>query len=73
MQPAFVTEVPTVEIIDGLVHTRLGDKEWYWKPTMFRAFIEESAVKLALFDSRDGVVKLPRRRHISVSSLGIDD
>ncbi len=70
----FVNEVPSIEIVDGLVHTALGDKEWYWKPSTFRAFVEIGRCNLVAFDRDTRVVEMPARpRHLRLNSLGIDD
>jgi hypothetical protein len=48
--PQFVADVPEVEIIDGMVHTRMGDCEWWWRPSTFRAFVDKSRRELERFD-----------------------
>lgn len=52
----FVKEVPEVEIIDGMVHTRMGECEWFWKPSSFRKFVEEGRRQLNAFDRAARVV-----------------
>lgn len=62
MAAQFVTEIPTVEIIDGMVHTRMGDCEWFWKPSTFRLFVEAGRRELAAFDREvRGVVPFERK------------
>jgi hypothetical protein len=54
----FIDEVPRIEIDQGLVHIRWGDGQHsYWRPSMFREFVEAGRRELDAFDlEKRGVV-----------------
>lgn len=63
MVAIFVPEVPSIAVEDGLVHIRWGDgDESFWKPSTFRAFVEQGRRELDAFDrQQSGVVAFERR------------
>lgn len=47
----FIEELPRIEVTEGLVHIQWADEQHsYWRPSMFRAFVEDGRRKLDLFD-----------------------
>ena len=64
MVPIFITAPPIIEMEDGLVHVRwVDDRDSYWKPSTFRAFVNEGAITLDLFERRQqAVIAMCRKR-----------
>jgi hypothetical protein len=57
MAAIFIEEVPRIAIEQGLVHIRWGDGQHsYWRPSTFRAFVENGRRTLDAFDRKNSDV-----------------
>lgn len=50
MVAVFMADMPTIEIVDGMVHCVTKERECYWRISTFRAFVEQGRRELDAFD-----------------------